>query len=177
MAKVQTVVAKKVISRIRHYWMALSLSLVLALVQVAMTLYIPILVGNAIDCIIEAGRVDFDTMAYYLGQVMICTAAAAASQWIMSQINNFVTFRVTRDIRNEAFSHIQVLPLSYLDSHPQGDLVSRVISDVDTFADGLLMGFTQLFAGVMTIMGTLIFMLRISVPVALVVSSHPFLWW
>ena len=169
MAKVQTVVAKKVVSRIRPYWMALSLSLVLALVQVAMTLYIPILVGNAIDCIIEAGRVDFDSMAYYLGQVAICTAAAAAAQWIMSQINNFVTFRVTRDIRNEAFSHIQLLPLSYLDSHPQGDLVSRVISDVDTFADGLLMGFTQLFTGVMTIAGTLIFMLRISVPVALVV--------
>ena len=169
MAKAQTIVAKKVIHRIRPYGAALCLSLLLALLQVAMTLYIPILVGNAIDCIIEAGRVDFETMGFYLSRVILCTGAAAVAQWVMSEINNFVTFRVTRDIRNEAFSHIQVLPLSYLDSHPQGDLVSRVISDVDTFADGLLMGFTQLFTGVMTIAGTLIFMLRISIPVALVV--------
>ena len=169
MAKAQNVVIKKVIRRIRPYSAALVASLVLALVQVAMTLYIPILVGNAIDCIIDAGCVDFDTMADYLGRIILCTAAAAGSQWVMSQINNAVTFRVTRDIRKEAFAHIQNLPLSYLDSHPQGDLVSRVISDVDTFADGLLMGFTQLFTGVMTIAGTLIFMLRISIPVALVV--------
>jgi len=143
--------------------------LLLATLQVAMTLYIPILVGNAIDCIVDTGRVDFETMSFYLGRVILCTAAAALAQWVMSEINNYVTFRVTRDIRNEAFSHIQVLPLSYLDAHPQGDLVSRVVSDVDTFADGLLMGFTQLFTGVMTIAGTLVFMLRISVPVALVV--------
>ena len=169
MAKNQTVVMKKVLRRISPYGLQLVVSLLLATVQVAVTLYVPILVGNAIDCIIEAGRVDFETMGIYLGQVLLCTAAGAVSQWAMSQINNFVTFRVTRDIRNEAFSHIQELPLSYLDSHPQGDLVSRVISDVDTFADGLLMGFTQLFTGVMTIAGTLVFMLRISVPVALVV--------
>ena len=165
----QTVVIKKVLRRIKPYTFGVLLSLALALVQVAMTLYIPVLVGNAIDCIVESGRVDFETMAAYLGQVVLCTAAAALAQWIMSEVNNSVTFRVTRDIRNEAFSHIQELPLSYLDSHPQGDLVSRVVSDVDTFADGLLMGFTQLFTGVMTIAGTLVFMLRISIPVALVV--------
>lgn len=169
MAKNQTVVMKKVLRRIRPYSVQLVASLLLATVQVAVTLYVPILVGNAIDCIVEAGRVDFETMGRYLGQVLGCTAVGAVAQWAMSQINNFVTFRVTRDIRNEAFSHIQELPLSYLDSHPQGDLVSRVISDVDTFADGLLMGFTQLFTGVMTIVGTLVFMLRISIPVALVV--------
>ena len=165
----QTVVMKKVLQRIRPYGPALAGSLLLATLQVAMTLYIPILVGNAIDCIIDTGRVDFETMGLYLGRIVICTGLAALAQWIMSEINNYVTFRVTRDIRNEAFSHIQLLPLSYLDSHPQGELVSRVISDVDTFAVGLLMGFTQLFTGVMTIAGTLVFMLRISVPVALVV--------
>ena len=169
MAKNQTVVLKKVLRRIKPYSFALVLSLLLATLQVAMTLYIPILVGNAIDCIIEMGNVDFAAMAHFLSRVVLCTAVAALAQWVMSEINNYVTFRVTRDIRNEAFSHIQVLPLSYLDSHPQGDLVSRVISDVDAFADGLLMGFTQLFTGVMTIAGTLVFMLQISIPVALVV--------
>ena len=169
MAKNQNAVLKKVLRRVKPYSAALVLSLLLATLQVAMTLYIPILVGNAIDCIVDAGRVDFDTMGYYLSRVLLCTGAAALAQWIMSEVNNFVTFRVTRDIRNEAFSHIQVLPLSYLDSHPQGDLVSRVIADVDAFADGLLMGFTQLFTGLMTIAGTLVFMLRISLPVALVV--------
>ena len=165
----QKQVIGKVLRRVKPYSGMLIFSLLLATVQVAMTLYIPILVGDAIDCIVDLGRVDFARMGAYLTKVLICTGAAALSQWIMSEINNFVTFRVTRDIRNEAFSHIQVLPLSYLDSHPQGDLVSRVIADVDTFADGLLMGFTQLFTGVMTIAGTLIFMVRISVPVALVV--------
>ena len=162
-------IIRKVLSRIRPYFPALILSLLLALVYVAMTLYIPILVGNAIDCIIAAGRVDFAAMYPHLRNVLLCTAAAALSQWIMSQIHNHVTFHVTQDIRNEAFSHIQVLPLAYLDSHPQGDLVSRVISDVDTFADGLLMGFTQFFTGVMTILGTLYFMVRINWKIALVV--------
>ena len=170
MAKqIQTQTARKVLHRIRPYSAALIGSLILALVYVAMTLYIPILVGRAIDCIIDAGKVDFQQMGTHLIQVLICTAMAALAQWLMSQINNFVTFRVTRDIRNEAFRHIQVLPLSYLDSNPQGDLVSRVVADVDTFADGLLMGFTQLFTGVMTILGTLLFMLRISWKIALVV--------
>ena len=165
----QTAVIKKVLARIRPYWLHLAGSLLLSLVYVAMTLYIPVLVGNAIDCIVDAGRVDFARMGEYLRSVLICTAVAALAQWLMSQINNLVTFCVTRDIRNEAFSHIQVLPLKYLDSHPQGDMVSRVVSDVDTFADGLLMGFTQLFTGVMTILGTLFFMVRISWKIALVV--------
>ena len=169
MAKNQTLILKKVLYRVKPYSVALLASLLLATLQVAVTLYIPVLVGNAIDCIIDVGRVDFQTMTYYLGRVAICTALGAAAQWLMSQINNFVTFRVVRDIRNEAFSHIQQLPLSYLDSHPQGDLVSRIVSDVDAFADGLLLGFTQLFTGLMTIAGTLVFMIRISVPVALVV--------
>lgn len=134
-----------------------------------MTLYIPILVGQAIDCIVDAGRVDFSAMWVYLRRVALCAAGAGTSQWLMRQINNKITFQVTRDIRNAAFQHIQVLPLSYLDAHPQGDMVSRVISDVDTFADGLLMGFTQLFTGVMTILGTLLFMLRIHPGIALVV--------
>jgi len=169
MAKNQTVVLKKVLHRIKPYRFAVICSLLLATVQVAMTLYIPIAVGRAIDGIIGAGNVRFDWVAQNLAVVLLCTGIAALSQWIMGEVNNYVTFRVTRDIRNEAFSHIQVLPLSYLDGHPQGDLVSRVISDVDTFADGLLMGFTQLFTGLMTIAGTLVFMLRISIPVALVV--------
>ncbi len=165
----QTAVMKKVLHRIRRYGIALVGSLILALVHVAMTLYIPIAVGTAIDGIIDAGNVQFEWVAQSLLVVGICTAVAALSQWVMSEINNYVTFRVTRDIRNEAFRHIQVLPLSYLDSHPQGDLVSRVVSDVDTFADGLLMGFTQLFTGVMTIAGTLLIMLSINWKIALVV--------
>ena len=162
-------VLKKVLLRIRPYWAGVVASLILATVYVIMTLYIPILVGNAIDCIVDMGRVNFSAMKGFLWQVIACSLIAAVSQWVMSQINNRMTYRVTRDIRDEAFQHIQVLPLSYLDAHPQGDVVSRVISDVDTFADGLLMGFTQLFTGIMTILGTLLFMLRLHWGIALVV--------
>ena len=165
----QMTVLKKVLRRIRRYWGSLIASLILATIYVVMTLYIPILVGNAIDCIIDAGRVDFAAMAVHLRGVLICAGVAALSQWLMSELNNRMTYQVTRDIRNEAFCHIQKLPLSYLDAHPQGDIVSRVIADVDTFADGLLMGFTQLFTGIMTILGTLLFMLRIHWGIALVV--------
>ena len=165
----QKTVLKKVLRRIRPYAPAMAGSLLLALLHVAATLYIPICVGSAIDGILGPGDVDFEWVAWSLLLVGVLTAVGAVSQWLMSQINNLVTFRVTRDIRNEAFRHIQVLPLSYLDSHPQGDTVSRVVSDVDTFAEGLLMGFTQLFTGVMTIVGTLVFMLRISPVIALVV--------
>ena len=162
-------VLKKLLLRVRRYWPAMILSLLMATVYVVMTLYIPILVGQAIDCIIDAGRVDFNGIREILSATLICTAVAALSQWIMNEMNNRVTYHVTRDIRDEAFRHIQVLPLSYLDKHPQGEIVSRVISDVDTFADGLLMGFTQLFTGVMTIMGTLVLMLTLSWQIALVV--------
>ena len=165
----QMQILKKVLKRIRRHWPALIVSSLLALVYVYMTLYIPILVGNAIDCIVEAGRVDFGRMALYLRDVAICALVAAAAQWIMSQLGNRMTYRVSRDIRNEAFEHIQLLPLSYLDQHPQGDIVSRVISDVDTFADGLLMGYTQLLTGVMTLVGTLLFMLRLHWGITLVV--------
>ena len=165
----QLTVLKKVLRRIRRYWFSLAVSLVLATVYVAMTLYIPILVGNAIDCIVEAGKVDFAAMGAYLRNVALCALVAAAAQWIMSQLGNRMTYHVSRDIRQEAFAHIQWLPLSYLDKHSQGDIVSRVISDVDTFADGLLLGFTQLFTGVMTILGTLLFMLRIHWGITLVV--------
>ena len=165
----QTLVLKKVLHRIRRYWVSLIAALLLATVNVVMTLYIPILVGTAIDCIVDAGHVDFARMSVHLRNVLICAVVAGAAQWLMSELNNRMTFRITRDIRNEAFVHIQKLPLSYLDAHPQGDIVSRVIADVDTFADGLLMGFTQLFTGVMTILGTLLFMVRIHWGIALVV--------
>ena len=167
--KKQNAVFKKVMYRVRPYWVGLIVSLLLATVYVVMSLYIPILVGDAIDCIVDAGQVDFDAMKTYLIGVALCAAAAGLAQWIMSLINNSITYKVTRDIRNEAFRHIQTLPLKYLDTHPQGDVVSRVVSDVDTFADGLLMGFTQLFTGVMTIAGTLVFMLSIHWGIALVV--------
>ena len=160
---------KKVLIRIRRYWPTLIAAIVLATVNVGMTLYMPILVGNAIDCIVDTGNVDFDRMWVFLRGVILCAAIGGLSQWVMSELCNRMTFQVTRDIRNEAFRHIQVLPISYLDQHAQGDLVSRVIADVDTFADGLLMGFTQLFTGVMTILGTLVFMMRIHWGTALVV--------
>ena len=167
--KKQNEVLRKILRAVKRYWPALIGSVCLAALSVVMTLYIPILVGNAIDCIVDAGWVDFAAMWVFLRRVAVCAAVAGVSQWLMRHINNKITFQVTRDIRNEAFAHIQVLPLSYLDAHPQGDLVSRVISDVDTFADGLLMGFTQLFTGIMTILGTLLFMLRIHPGIALVV--------
>lgn len=165
----QGAVFKKVLLRIRPYWLWLAGSAMLATMYVVMSLYIPILVGSAIDCVLGPGQVDFARMGIHLRNVAVCAAVAGLSQWLMNEINNRMTYQVTQDIRNEAFRHIQVLPLSYLDRQPQGDVVSRVIADVDTFADGLLMGFTQLFTGVMTILGTLIFMLRIHWGVALVV--------
>ena len=167
--KDQRAVLKKVLLRIRPYSFGVVAALILATVNVVMSLYIPILVGKAIDCIIEKGKVDFASMGRYLWMVGICTGVAALSKWVMGLINNRMTYHVTRDIRNEAFAHIQRLPLKYLDGHTQGDVVSRVVSDVDTFADGLLMGSTQLFTGLMTILGTLLFMLRIHWGIALVV--------
>ena len=165
----QMTTLKKVLHRIKSYTPGIVLSLCSAAVSVIMSLYIPVLIGRAIDCIVEAGRVDFARMGSLLTRVVLCALAAGLVQWGMREINNRITFQVTRDIRNEAFRHIQVLPLSYLDSHPQGELVSRVITDVDTFADGLLMGFTQFFTGIMTILGTLIIMLTIHPAIALVV--------
>ena len=167
--KTQWTVLKKVLLRLRRYGLALIGSLLLATVSVATSLYIPILVGEAIDGIIGPGQVDFHLVGQKLLAVGICVGLSALSHWLMSVVHNQVTYRLTRDIRNEVFIHLQTLPLSYLDSNPHGDIVSRVIADVDTFADGLLMGFTQLFSGVMTIVGTLALMLSISWPIALVV--------
>lgn len=162
-------ILRKVLFRLRRYRVMMIASLLMAAVSVGMQLYIPILAGKAIDQIISAGQVNFDGLREYLFGIGICTAVSVLAQWIMSMLNDRVTYRVSRDIRNEAFVHIQSLPLRYLDGHPHGDLVSRVIADVDTFADGLLMGFSQFFSGVMTILGTLILMLVINWRVALVV--------
>lgn len=165
----QICILKKVLLRIRQYWFRLIISVLLVILNVMMTLYIPIIVGNAIDCIVDMGMVDYAQMGVYLRNVILCAFIAAISQWLMSEINHRMTYQVTRNIRDEAFRHIQVLPVSYLDKHSQGDIVSRIIADVDTFADGLLMGFTQLFTGVITILGTLVIMLRIHWGTALVV--------
>ena len=165
----KTTVLGKVLRRLRRYIPAAVAALVMATAYVAMSLYIPILVGSAIDCIVDAGKVDFAAMSAELVTIALCAGIGGLAQWLMTLINNRITYCVTRDIRNEAFRHLQILPLSYLDTHPQGDTVSRVIADVDTFADGLLMGFTQLFTGVMTIVGTLVLMLLINWKIALVV--------
>lgn len=159
----------KVLYRLRRYWFALAVSLILALVNVAIALYIPILVGQAIDQMLGPENVNMALVGQKLLTVLICTGISAMAQWVMGVVNNRVTYRVTKDIRDEAFCHIQVLPLKYLDGHPHGDLVSRVVSDVDTFADGLLMGFTQMFTGIMTILGTLLIMLTLCWQIALVV--------
>ena len=165
----QSVVFGKVLRLIKKQWLSVALSLLMAAVYVAMSLYIPILVGQAIDAIVDAGKVDFLVVSGKLQGVLICCLVAGLAQWIMNQLNNRVTYRVTKDVRDRVFAHIQKLPVSYLDAHPQGDVVRRVVSDVDTFADGLLMGFTQLFTGVITIVGTLVLMLTIRWQIALVV--------
>ena len=160
---------KKVLRYIKKYRFLVALSILLAAVTVAATLYIPILTGNAVDLIVGPGQVDFAGIFRILVQVGVIILIAALAQWVMSLLNNHITYRVVRDIRNEAFHKLQALPLSYLDSHPTGQIVSRIIADVDQFADGLLMGFTQLFTGVITILGTLGFMLSVSGPITAVV--------
>lgn len=160
---------KRIFKYIRRYWIYLLLSLVLAAFTVIGTLYLPILTGYAVDQMIGAGMVDFDMLFSLLrtmGSVILLTAAA---QWCMSLCNNRMTYLVVRDIRKDAFEKIQILPLKYLDNHPTGEVVSKIIADVDQFADGLLMGFTQLFSGVLTILGTLYFMITVNIVVALVV--------
>ena len=165
----QSATMRRVLRYIRPYLPMLALSLVLALITVALTLYIPILVGRAVDCLLGVGAVDFDTLRTVLLTIGVCVLLTAAAQWVMNVINNRITFLTVQDIRRDAFAHIQSLPLSYLDAHPSGDTVSRMISDADTFADGLLMGFTQLFTGLVTILGTLVFMLTLSPRITLVV--------
>ncbi|MFQ7293074.1 MAG: ABC transporter ATP-binding protein [Monoglobales bacterium] len=160
---------KKVWRYIKQYRILLIFSILFAGVSVALTLYIPILVGRAIDCIVGINNVDFAGVFKILVIIGAATAVTALLQWIMNIINNKITFNVVRDIRDEAFKKIQKLPLKYIDSHPHGETVSRVIADVDQFADGLLMGFTQLFTGIVTIIGTLIFMFMLHWQITLVV--------
>lgn len=160
---------KKVLHYIRRYWFFLIVSLVLALITVVLTLYVPILTGQAVDLIVGKGQVDFAGVYHICVKIGIAILLTMAAQWVMNVANNKITYSVVRDIRTDAFEKIQILPLSYIDSHSYGGIVSRVIADADQFADGLLMGFTQLFTGVITILGTLGFMLSVSVPIALVV--------
>ena len=159
----------RVLSKIKPYSLFVVCSLVVAAVSVGAQLYIPILCGSAIDLMLGKGAVDFGGVMRIIIEVLVVAGVAALAQWLLSVCNNRITFLVSRDLRNEALRKIQTLPLSYLDSHPSGDIVSRMVADVDTFADGLLMGFTQLFSGILTIFGTLLFMLRENVPITLVV--------
>ena len=159
----------RVLHKIRPYSLFVVCSLIVAAVSVAAQLDIPILCGDAIDLMLGKGNVDFAGVGRIIVEVLVVAVVAAFAQWLLSVCNNRITFSVSRDLRNEALRKIQTLPLSYLDSHPSGDIVSRMVADVDTFADGLLMGFTQLFSGVLTILGTLLFMLSENVVITLVV--------
>lgn len=159
----------RVLHKIRPYSAFVVCSLLVAAVSVAAQLYIPILCGDAIDKMLGKGNVDLAGVLRIAVSILVVAVVAALAQWLLSVCNNRITFSVSRDLRNEALRKIQTLPLSYLDSHPSGDIVSRMVADVDTFADGLLMGFTQLFSGILTIFGTLLFMLRENVPITLVV--------
>ena len=165
----QIATLKKVMHYLKHYIPILILSVVLATVTVALTLYFPILTGRAIDLILDKGNVDFPGILAIAKEGVIVIGITAAAQWIMNMCNNRMTYNIVRDIRRDAFERIEHLPLSYIDSHSHGDMVSRIIADVDTFADGLLMGFTQLFTGLATIIGTLLFMLFVNVKITVVV--------
>ena len=160
---------RKVLRYIRRYWGYLGASIILAAVTVALTLYLPILIGQAVDRIVGKGAVDFAGIFVILRKMAVIIGLTAVAQWMMNACNNKITYNVIRDIRTEAFEKIEKLPLKYLDAHSYGEIVSRVIADVDQFADGLLMGFTQFFTGIVTIFGTLIFMLTISVRITVAV--------
>ena len=166
---VQREALRKVLSRLKKYRVLIALSILFAAVTVGLTLYVPVLVGDAIDRIVGPGQVDFVSVGAILVQIAVIVGATALLQWLMNTINNKITFQVVRDVRSEAFRKLQILPLKYLDAHSHGEIVSRVIADVDQFADGLLMGFTQLFTGALTILGTLVFMLSIHAGITLVV--------
>ena len=159
----------KVLNRIKRYWFYLGVSLLLTMIAVAGTLYLPILTGKAVDHIVDKGLVDFEGLFLIFKSMVIFIAITALAQWLMSLCNNRMTYCVVRDIRKDAFEKLEILPLKYVDDHSTGEIVSKVIADVDQFADGLLMGFTQLFSGVLTIVGTLGFMLSIHVGITLVV--------
>ncbi len=162
-------VLKRVLTHIKKYRILVIFSFICAMITVASTLYAPILTGDAIDLIVGKGMVDFDGIKDIIYTFLMVTVVTVLSQWFMNIINNHITYSVVRDIRIEVFNHMEELPLSYIDSHKHGDIVSRIVSDVDQFADGLLMGFTQLFTGIVTILATLGFMMVVNVPIALVV--------
>lgn len=162
-------IIKKVLDYIGKYKIFLLLSIILAAISVALTLYIPILTGNAVDCIFGPGQVDFAGILVILKKMAVIILLTAIVQWLMNACNNKITYQVIRDVRDEAFRKLEILPLKYIDSHAHGDIVSRIIADVDQFSDGLLMGFTQLFTGVITIIGTLLFMISINVTTTLIV--------
>lgn len=159
----------KVLNRIKKYWFYLGVSLLLTMIAVAGTLYLPILTGKAVDHIVDKGMVDFEGLFVIFKSMIMFIAITALAQWLMSLCNNRMTYCVVRDIRKDAFEKLEILPLKYVDNHPTGEIVSKIIADVDQFADGLLMGFTQLFSGILTIVGTLGFMLSIHVGITLVV--------
>ena len=160
---------RRLLRYLKKYWLLLMLSLLFAALTVAMTLYLPILIGQAVDLIVAPGQVEFSTIARLLLKMGILIGATALSQWIMNACNNRITYRTVRDIRSDAFARLEILPLRYIDAHSYGEIVSRMIADVDQFADGLLMGFTQFFTGVLTIVGTLLFMLWMNPLITLVV--------
>ena len=162
-------ILKKVLNYIGKYKFFLLCSIVLAAISVILTLYIPILTGRAVDCIVGAGAVDFDGILQILKEMTKIIVLTAAAQWLMNACNNKIAYQVVRDVRDEAFKKLEILPLKYIDGHSHGDIVSRIIADVDQFSDGLLMGFTQLFTGVVTIVGTLLFMLSINVTSTVIV--------
>ena len=158
-------ILKRIFKHIKKYTSWVILSFLCAFISVIATLYAPILTGDAINLIIEPGRVDFDGIKEIIIRFMVVIAITAATQWIMSIINNRITYMVVKDIRIEAFNHLSDMPLSYIDSHAHGDIVSRIVTDIDQFADGLLMGFSQLFTGIVTIIGTLGFMLYLNISI------------
>ena len=165
----QTEVLKKVLRYMRRYWFYLAISILLAAITVASTLYIPLLTGDAVDCIVSKGHVDWAGVFAVLKQMAMVIGVTALAQWGMNICNNKLTYQIVRDIRNEAFAKLEILPLKYIDRKSTGEIVSRIIADVDQFADGLLMGFTQLFTGVITILGTIGFMLSVNVGITFVV--------
>ena len=169
MSSEQSEVLKKVLRYMRRYWFYLAISILLAAITVASTLYIPLLTGDAVDCIVGKGHVDWTGVFAVLKQMAMVIGVTALAQWGMNICNNKLTYQIVRDIRNEAFAKLEILPLKYIDRKSSGEIVSRIIADVDQFADGLLMGFTQLFTGVITILGTIGFMLSVNVGITFVV--------
>lgn len=159
----------KILSRIQQYKFLVAISVLFAAATVCLNLYVPILVGQAIDCIIDKGQVDFSSIFNIVAEICILVVITAILQWIMNMINNRITYGVIRDLRRDAFKKLQILPLKYIDAHPYGEIVSRIIADADQFGDGLLMGFSQLFTGIVTIIATIIFMFTINIKITLIV--------